>query len=538
MTADVDAEYRVVNRDLAVGENGIDIKVTAADGSVFWYCIFVTREGQETTVESTAGESTTAGNSTEESTATDPLTVDLGNTVGYVQETLGDVMRPEGFEAMTYDFRGVEIEVLKGIGKNLILVPISDGAETGLYIYDAENESFYPYVGIQITSALYTILPFAENEQVPDGYQLAVVDFEGRLIDAWVRSDAADKNFVLFYAMNWNGETALYRYDAGENTLQRIRKEELSAPETSTETRPSEESTGSTEVNGDYVDYLEETLEKINRRDTIMFVIVVLLLVCMIAMYALFSAEKKADEPDNDDDDDDDDPTDDGADDDDFSDNEPEDDDFSDDEPDDDSDDDSSDDDSSDDDSADDDSSDSVFTKDDLFDDVADDPEEDAVESLQKELEAIQLGMAGVVADMTDAGEREEIAQEPEAGPEAEFPERSAQEPAAETGWDGDLIFAETEELTEEKTEEPAEKTAVEASGASEKKRKPAGKSTGKRKKKTSEVSGKTKKETVTATEKAEEIQNDGAVDGDWGIDDLDFEELAFFDSDFEDLDL
>jgi len=165
-------------------------------------------------------------------------------------------------------------------------------------------------VGIQVTSALYTVLPFPANETVPTGYSLTTVDFQGTLIDAWVRNDAADKNYSVFYAMNWNGETALYRYDAGEKTLQRVVKSELAVgsggqnPTIGTE--GSTGSNGNHQVSDDYLEYYEETLQRVNRRDTFMFILMVVLLICMVAMYLLFVVgkdDKDAKEDENESDD-------------------------------------------------------------------------------------------------------------------------------------------------------------------------------------------------------------------------------------------
>ncbi len=322
VTSDEHATYVVTEgrKDLEVGKNYVGVKVTAQDGSIVWYEMYVYRAAGETdapTDEPTQAPTdepteTPTDEPTNEPTETptdaptnepttdaqpsDPLAVVIGTVNGKIQQTLGNVSRPEGFEETTYNYKGVDIEALKGLGKDLLLIPVSDGTKTALYLYNEENSGFYPYVGIQVTSALYTVLPFPANETVPAGYSLTRVDFQGTLVDAWVRNDAADKNYSVFYAMNWNGEMALYRYDAGEKTLQRVVKSELGV--VSGEQNPTvgpEESTGSNgnhQVSDDYLEYYEETLQRVNRRDTFMFILMVILLICMIAMYLLFVVGK------------------------------------------------------------------------------------------------------------------------------------------------------------------------------------------------------------------------------------------------------
>ena len=452
--ADVDATYIITDTNLEVGRNVIDIKVTAADGTVLWYAIRVTRQSAETTTADTTERETSTERTTEETTTAaeessseaNPLEVVVGSTTAYVQETLGNVDVPEGFEELNYQFRGVKVEALKGLGNSLLLLPVADETGTKLYIYNEENGGLYPYVGIQITSALYTVLPFDSEEQIPDGYKLTVVEFDGSLIDAWVRTDAENNNFVLFYAMNWEGTTGLYRYDAEENTLQRVNKDELAAAATEAESQSTEESSqienttaSGSKVDDQYLAHYEETLKKINRRDTIMFVIMIILLLCLIAMYLLFASGKK-DDPDDD-------------------------------EPDDDSDDDSDDDIDEEFDNDSEDDFDAALS-DDVFEDAdeladedsdgeasgldgaeaEDNAELDDAEAFQKELEQIQLGMAGILADFdVDSDEEAEAETEAEAEAETEAETEAVAEVEAE---------AEAETMTEAQTETEAETEA------------------------------------------------------------------------------
>ena len=418
-TADVDATYIITDTNLEVGKNVIDIKVTAADGTVRWYAIRVTRQAAETTEADTTEKETsteetteTPTDTTEASSEADPLEVAVGSTTAYVQETLEDVEKPEGFEEIAYDFRGVEVEALKGLGNSLLLLPVSDGTGTKLYIYNEENDGLYPYVGIQITSALYTVLPFDDEEQIPNGYKLTVADFGGSLIDAWVRTDAVNNNFVLFYAMNWEGVTGLYRYDAGENTLQRVNKDELVPPATETESQPETESSSQPESSGgsvspvddEYLTHYEETLKKVNRRDTIMFVIMIILLLCLIAMYLLFASGRKDDSDGSGDDPDDD-----------FEYEDVEEDDgwdeaFSDED---------------------------ELAAEDSGDIIAEGDAADRTKALQKELEQIQLGMAEILAEFatesiageSNAEEKSEEDNEPEVESSEDMDEAGVSEP-------------------------------------------------------------------------------------------------------------
>lgn len=417
-----DATYIISETKLESGKIVYDIKVTAQDGkTVLWYAIRVTKEKEATTTQApttaapTTAEPTTAEPTTEEpTTPADPLEVVIGSMTGRVQETLKDVKAPEGYEEKTYNYNGVEIKALKGLANGLVLIPVSDGQSVNLYLYNEANGGLYPYVGIQITSALYTVLPFDEDEQMPNGYKRTFVEFGGRVVDAWIREDAPSNNYVVFYAMNWQGNSALYRYDAEENTLQRVSKAEIAVPTTPEPTEPStekpENTTGSNtgnqggaEVDSQRLAYYEEQIEKLNRRGTVMFVIMVVLLLCLIAMYLLFTSARK----DGSDDHDDDDPDGDG--------DTPE----------------------ADEDFDDDDYDLEAYDPDD-FDDLeveelesADMPDAEEAEQLEKELKDIQLGMAGIVAAFEAETEDAEM-EESDSEQSVDIQQSEAEEPEME----------------------------------------------------------------------------------------------------------
>ena len=508
-TADVDATYIITDTNLEVGKNVIDIKVTAADGTVRWYAIRVTRQAAETTEADTTEKETsteetteTPTDTTEASSEADPLEVAVGSTTAYVQETLEDVEKPEGFEEIAYDFRGVEVEALKGLGNSLLLLPVSDGTGTKLYIYNEENDGLYPYVGIQITSALYTVLPFDDEEQIPNGYKLTVADFGGSLIDAWVRTDAVNNNFVLFYAMNWEGVTGLYRYDAGENTLQRVNKDELVPPATETESQPETESSSQPESSGgsvspvddEYLTHYEETLKKVNRRDTIMFVIMIILLLCLIAMYLLFASGRKDDSDGSGDDPDDD-----------FEYEDVEEDDgwdeaFSDED---------------------------ELAAEDSGDIIAEGDAADRTKALQKELEQIQLGMAEILAEFatesiageSNAEEKSEEDNEPEVESSEDMDEAGVSEPDEDME---ELDVSEPDEDIEElDASEPDENTDVPESDT--------------------ETEWDNDSEVKENSAPAGEADHEKAAESDLEFeetDELQMEELDFEDLELEDLDL
>ena len=226
-----DAENTRVNisgaTKLKVGTNTVTITVTAKDGSGSKkYTIKVTREESAEVPSTGEGEPSSESPSESESETAVPVTgvtID-GKTWQFVTD-FSTVTWPEGFEESTYSYKGTEVTVGKGITQNLILFALTDGSEGSvpeLFIYDETLDSFIPYVSVTVSQKMYTILPIPSDLSIPAGYEATIVTIDGKEVDGFTNTMEQEDGCYLVYAMNWNGETGLYRYDSKEGTMQRI----------------------------------------------------------------------------------------------------------------------------------------------------------------------------------------------------------------------------------------------------------------------------------------------------------------------------
>ena len=130
---------------------------------------------------------------------------------------------PEGFEESTATYNGETIAVLKGIAKELTLVCLAadaQGTNANLYIYNEASGAIDKMVSITNTQKIYTIIPTGSDYVGPAGYTETTLEIGGEKVKAWIKE--GNSEFYIVYAMNWNGEKALYVYDAKEQTMQRF----------------------------------------------------------------------------------------------------------------------------------------------------------------------------------------------------------------------------------------------------------------------------------------------------------------------------
>ena len=221
-----DAENTRVNisgaTKLKVGKNTVTITVSAKDGSGSKkYIIEVTRE--EGTTEPESPSETETEPETETKIPVTGVTIN-GKEYQFVSD-FSQVSLPEGFEQSAYSYKGTEVTVGKGIAEKLILFALisgEEGSQPELFLYDEDTDAFIPYICITVTQKMYTILPIPSDLAVPAGYEAAVVTIDGKEVNGFTNALEQEDGCYLVYAMNWDGETGLYRYDSKEGTMQRL----------------------------------------------------------------------------------------------------------------------------------------------------------------------------------------------------------------------------------------------------------------------------------------------------------------------------
>ena len=202
-TEDAKAKIYVQWANLDPGDNTTKVIVTAEDGSKKEYVIYTKVPMPETTTPAPV----------------EPI-VTVVDGVEYFVENINDaVTLPEGFEAVDYDYNGKTVVAAKGLVKDLTIMYLTTGTgEAGkLFIYDEVNKSFYPMVNVAMSQKLYTIVNAPEGLVIPEGFKESVVTIGDQELNGWQTDDL--EGVYLVYAMNWDGKTGLYYYDAVESQM-------------------------------------------------------------------------------------------------------------------------------------------------------------------------------------------------------------------------------------------------------------------------------------------------------------------------------
>lgn len=224
------ASYVISGTRMDPGDNTTRVRVTAADGvTVRDYIIYTVREGATQPEETTPAETT--GETQPEVTAPgeNPLAVTIEGVDLRIAASLEGIEIPEGFEVQAYGYKDQEIQAARGLAKPLLLFWMTDanGENGAFYVYDETKDSFYRLVNLTMNQKVYTILPLEEGVEIPRGFSETTIAIGEEIVQAWIAEKDMNTNFVLVYAMNWNGEKSLYRYDSVEETFQRYVRETL-----------------------------------------------------------------------------------------------------------------------------------------------------------------------------------------------------------------------------------------------------------------------------------------------------------------------
>lgn len=205
------------NDSLEVGENTVNVVVTAEDGSTSTYNIVVTRRAED-----------------------DPENADKqdnwkkfninGTEWNMVNDIPEDVV-PEGFEHSKTVIDGLEYNTLHGTFGDITLVYLQSESGNGLFVYDAAQNAAYEFVRINSESHFIVVL-LPKVDDVPEGYNEVSLSIEGKGVATAYqtkaeKTDDRTKDFYLVYAINDNGESGWYTYDSVDGTYMRT---ELSTP--------------------------------------------------------------------------------------------------------------------------------------------------------------------------------------------------------------------------------------------------------------------------------------------------------------------
>lgn len=224
--SDQNATTQVSGTRIDPGDNRTTITVVAEDGTQQKYILYTTRAvaateaPEETTTPEGVGETTPAESSAPEIDRSPVYIEAIGK---YIIQDMNLITPPEGFEESTTVYSGRTIVSFRGISKPLTLLCLADdteGTNPVFYIFNEIDGSMSRMINLSTNQKIYTIIPTGEDYPGPEGYTATTIEINGENINAWIKEEGTD--FYIVYAMNYNGETALYVYDKKEQTMQRF----------------------------------------------------------------------------------------------------------------------------------------------------------------------------------------------------------------------------------------------------------------------------------------------------------------------------
>ncbi len=156
-----------------------------------------------------------------------------------VTNGFSDAVIPQGFSRGEMTFEGTSCEVVTQPASNvsaLYLTPAA-GGDPEFFLYDMDKGSLIPFEQVSIASDRY-LIPLRDDGSVslPDRFQETKLILNGKEFTAW--QDPSNAEYYMLYALNTDGEKALYQYDAVDKTYQRYVQQAASADDTKKKSSP------------------------------------------------------------------------------------------------------------------------------------------------------------------------------------------------------------------------------------------------------------------------------------------------------------
>lgn len=246
------SSYRISgDTSLEVGENIIQVVVTAQDGTTVTYTVTITRLADgaaipaEPIIPTPSGANSTSGSLINE----DMLILDENGeaVIIYVRDDMAlpvlnftDNVMPTGFVRSTYDYNGTTIPCCIYEGTDEV-APVfclkgMNNYNTGFYYFDEATSRCTAVASIQ--SGIYSVVDMLSSYDCPEGYREGSYMIGGSSYNVFTPKDIDIPNHYIVCAINRDGLMGLYVYDMAEETLQRYDFMELAVTEAETEVDP------------------------------------------------------------------------------------------------------------------------------------------------------------------------------------------------------------------------------------------------------------------------------------------------------------
>ncbi len=185
--------------EVSEGENKINVKVTAENGSVKTYTIMVNVIDPN------------------------PINVTINDKKYVVVKRESNLTTPEDFEKKKITINDQEIPAFYNETNDYTLVGLKDEeGNIGYYLYDKEKDTYSPYSTISLNKL--KIIPFDIDIEI-DGYKEKTIKINDYEVKALKYNNS---EYSVIKARNFDtGEDNYYRYDEETNTIIRYTDEEL-----------------------------------------------------------------------------------------------------------------------------------------------------------------------------------------------------------------------------------------------------------------------------------------------------------------------
>ena len=165
---------------LVIGENKIDVVVTAENGSKRTYTITVTRT-----------ESELAG-----------ITANLNDVTYNVAYDPATLTVPEGYTPTTVAYGEKKILVFSAPKETLQIAYLSNEESGAWYIYDSESQNFSEYLSATGSSNSVVLLTPAEDVEIPEGFLPHDLVVGEKTWPAYKNENSEEEGIWLVYGMN------------------------------------------------------------------------------------------------------------------------------------------------------------------------------------------------------------------------------------------------------------------------------------------------------------------------------------------------
>ncbi len=150
------------------------------------------------------------------------------NGVDYTMSSeIPDAEIPEGFQKTSVEYAEGNRNFVKQETSGLYLAYLVDADGNGdFFVYNVTNDTFSPFEQIEIsTTSTIVLLADASAIVMPEEYYEVNITVNEYDFPAWQHMEETDS--YILYAVNNNGQTSLYKYDATEGTYQRMETPEV-----------------------------------------------------------------------------------------------------------------------------------------------------------------------------------------------------------------------------------------------------------------------------------------------------------------------